>query len=119
MLERAASPPTRSLEPFHRRHQGGLVAVGAGLISLVAAFIMQFGGSRNVTEIPNPWVTGPLLLVALGGVGWAFFRREPHRFLPVAGLGMAGAAVALGWVVVACAVAAGAALLCLLIAKFM
>jgi hypothetical protein len=114
VLERSASPPTRSLEPFHRRHQGGLVAIGAGLISLIAAFIMQFGGSRNVTEIPNPWVTGPLLLVALGGVGWAFFRREPHRFLPVAGLG-----VALGWVVVACAVAAGAALLCLLIAKFM
>jgi hypothetical protein len=91
----------------------------AGAASLAAASVMQFGGHRLITEPPNPWVTVPLLVVALVGVAVAFTRREPHRPLAIIGVGMAAAAVALGWVLVAAAVGAGAVIACAIIAKFM
>jgi len=98
---------------------GGLVAGVAGFASLIAAMFMQFGGQRQITEPPNAWVTVPLLAAAMLGAGWAFFRREPHRPLAIIGVGMAAAAVALGWVLVAAAVGAGAVLACIIIAKFL
>lgn len=117
MLQRATPGPDP--RPFHKRHAANLVAVAAGSLSLVAAFLMQFTGHRAVTDLPNPWVTVPLLIVAALAVAFAFLRREPHRAPAVLGLGMAAVAVALGWVVVASAVAAGALIICLIIAKFM
>ncbi len=71
------------------------------------------------TEPPNAWVTVPLLALAIIGAGGSFFRHEPHRAFAIAGVGMAAAAVALGWVLVAAAVGAGAVLACIIIAKFM
>jgi hypothetical protein len=117
MLERGTPAPDP--RPLHVRYAGGGVALVAGAVSLVAAFIMQFATAREVTELPNPWVTVPLLMVAVGGTVAAFLRREPHRAPAIIGLGMASAAVALGWIVVAAAVAVGAMLVCLIIAKFM
>ncbi len=99
-------------------HLGGAIAVVVGAASLIAAMFMQFGGARELTEPPEPWVTVPLLALAALGAGAAFARREPHRAVSIVGVGMAVAAVALGWVIVAAAVGAGAVLACLIIAKF-
>lgn len=96
-----------------------MVAAIAGLASLVAAVFMQFGGHREITQPPDPRVTVPLLVLAIAGVAVAFVRKEPHRALAYGGIGMAAAAVALGWVVVAAAVGAGAVLCCIVIAKFL
>ena len=102
-----------------RTHAGGILAASAGLASLIAAAIMQFGGQRQITEPPDAWVTVPLLALAVIAMGVAFYRREPHRPFAILGVGMAAAAVALGWVLVAAAVGAGAVLACIVIAKLM
>lgn len=96
-----------------------MLALVAGAASLIAALFMQFGGHREITEPPNVWVTVPLLIVAGAATGVAFARREPQRALAIIGVGMAASAVALGWVIVAAAVGAGALLVCLIAAKFM
>jgi hypothetical protein len=117
VLERAAGTP--SSQPWYRTHVGGLVAALAGLASIVAAVFMQFGGHREITQPPDPRVTVPLLALAIVGVAVALVRKEPHRVLAFSGIGMAAAAVALGWVLVAAAVGAGAVLACIVIAKFL
>jgi hypothetical protein len=119
VLERSAGTPSNDRLAFPRAHAGGLIAIVAGAASLIAALIMQFGGQRQITEPPNAWVTVPLLVLAALGAGVAFFRREPHRPMAIVGVGMATAALALGWVIVAAAVAAGTVLACVIIAKFM
>jgi len=96
-----------------------VLAIVAGAASLLAALIMQFGGQRQITEPPDARVTIPLLVLAALATGVAFYRREPHRPLAILGIGMATAALALGWVIVAIAVAAGTLLACVIIAKFM
>jgi hypothetical protein len=96
-----------------------MLAALAGLASLVAAAFMQFGGQREITQPPDAWVTVPLLALAVIAAGVAFARHEPHRALAIGGVGLAAAAVALGWVLVAAAVGAGAVLACIIIAKFM
>jgi hypothetical protein len=117
VLERAAGTP--SSQPWYRTHLGGLVAAVAGLAAIVVASIMQFGGHREITEPPDARVTVPLLALAIVGVGIAFVRKEPHRAIAYGGVGLAAAAVALGWVLVAAAVGAGAVLACIVIAKFL
>jgi hypothetical protein len=117
VLERGT--PKIDARPLHVRYTGGLVALAAGAVSLVAAFLMVFTGQHEVTTLPNPWVTVPLLAVAVAGTVAALLRREPHRAPAIIGLGMASAAVALGWVVVAAAVATGAVLISLIVAKLM
>jgi hypothetical protein len=119
MLERAAGPDRTPQPPLAARHAGGLVALGAGLVSLVIAAFMQFGGKREITEPPDPWFTVPLLVLALAGVGAMFVRKERHRALGFVGVGLAVSAVALGWVLVGAAVGAGALLVCLILAKFL
>jgi hypothetical protein len=117
VLERAAGTP--SSEPWYRTHVGGLVAAVAGVASIIAAGFMQFGGHREITQPPDARVTVPLLVLAIVGVAVAFVRKEPHRALAFSGIGLAAAAVALGWVLVAAAVGAGAVLCCIVIAKFL
>jgi hypothetical protein len=117
VLERVAGQPNRT--PFVRTHAAGLVAAFAGLASLIAAAFMQFSGARPITRPPDVWVTVPLLALAVLAAGFAFHRREPYRAFAIAGVGMASAAVALGWVLVAAAVGAGAVLICIVLAKLL
>lgn len=120
MLERSAGTPSSPRPPWYARHACGAGALAVGLVALTAAFMMQFGGDREIDEIPDLRVTAPLLLCALGLAIAAWVRRESAaaRNMGVVGVGMAGAALALGWVVVAALVAAAALLVIALIAKF-
>lgn len=115
VLERA-TPPKRV--PWYQANAFGLGALGVGFASLIAAFVMQFGGEREITEVPDMRITIPLLIMAVGVGVTALVRREPWRAMAIAGMGMAGAALALGWMIVAAAVALGAVVAILIIAKF-
>jgi hypothetical protein len=119
VLERSAGAGSKERAPWHVRNACGLAAAGLGFIALVAAFVMQFGGKRDIDQLPDMRVTIPLFtLVLAAAVAALFVRRETTRALPVAGLGMAGAALALGWVIVACAVAIAAIIVIAIISKF-
>lgn len=118
MLQKSAGTNSSDRAPWHVRNMYGLGAVAAGIAALIAAFVMQFGGDRALDQLPDMRITVPLLLVAIGTGVTSFVRREPHRYLSVAGMGMAGAAVALGWVIVACAVALASIIVIAIIAKF-
>lgn len=120
MLERQAGPPGEKA-PFLRTHAAGLTAIVVGGVGLLVAALIQFGGvggRHEITEPPTPWVTLPFLAAAAIATAVAFVRREPRRAMAFVGLGAAGAGVALGWVLLAAAVGAGAVLACLIIAKF-
>ncbi len=105
---------------WYLRNLCGYVAVALGFASLIAAFTMQFGGTHGFdpAHLPDVRVTIPLLVLAVGAGAGALVRREPLRPLPIAGVGMAGAAMLLGWVVVACAVALVSIVVIAVIAKF-
>jgi hypothetical protein len=116
VLERAAGTAP-AYGPWYQRYGLGIASIAVGTAALIAAFWIQFGGHRPITQVPNLSVTIPLLLVTVGcGVG-AFLRHERLRGLPIAGMSMAAAAVALGWVVVLCIVGIVAASALLVIAK--
>jgi hypothetical protein len=120
VLERQAGRPAGEASPW-KAHAGALTAIAVGVIGLVVAALIQFGGlggKHEITEPPTPWATLPFLIGAAIATAVAFVRREPRRALAFVGLGAAGAGVAIGWVLIAAAVGAGAVLACLIIAKF-
>jgi hypothetical protein len=97
---------------------GAFVCLLLGSATLLAGFWTQFRGERAITDPSELRVVLPLLAAA-GVAGLiSFLRRERDRVLAVAGLAMAAAAPLLGWVVLVGLVAAGAALVMLVVAKF-
>lgn len=114
MLQRSAGS---GRPPWIVRHACGLGAVAVGFAALIAAFVMQFGGGREITTVPNPWITVPLFLATAGVAAGAFVRREPLKALPIAGAAMAASALVLGWLVLVAAVALVAAIAILIISK--
>jgi fructose-specific phosphotransferase system IIC component len=118
VLKPEASVPQQAA-PWYQRNPAGIAAVVVGFVSLIAAFAMQFGGHKfDPTHLPDVRVTIPLLAVAAIAGAASFVRKEPLRPLPIAGVGMAAAALALGWIIVASAVAVVSLLVIVLIAKF-
>jgi hypothetical protein len=104
--------------PWYLRYRFGIAACAPGGIALLVAFWLQFTTKQRITDVPDLRVTLPLLgATALFGI-LSLAKRERLKVLPVAGMGMAAAGVALGWFIVLGAIAAVTALTIVLIAKF-
>lgn len=95
-----------------------IVAIVLGAAALIAGFWTQFAGARAITEPSDLRIVLPFAGLALIAGVVSLVRRERHRPLAIAGMGMAAAAPLLGWVVLVGAVVLGAAIVMIIVAKF-
>jgi hypothetical protein len=105
-LEPAARPPQPSR--WWIQHAAGTACFGLGVISIAIAAVLQMRQDALFEHIPDPRVTIPLWVAAAIACTASILRREGNYGLVVAGVGLASAALALGWVLVLAAVAAAA-----------
>ena len=103
-LEPAARPPERSR--WWIGHAAGAACFGLGVISIAIAAVLQMRQDALFEHIPDPRVTVPLWVAAVVACVASILRREGNYGLVVAGVALASAALALGWVLVLAAVAA-------------
>ena len=105
-LEPAARPPQPSRWWIH--HAAGAACFALGVVSIAIASVLQMRQDALFEHIPDPRVTIPLWVAAVLACTASVLRREGNYGLVVAGVALASAALALGWVLVLAAVAAAA-----------
>lgn len=105
-LEPAARPPQPSR--WWLRHAAGVTCFGLGVVSIAIAAVLQMRQDALFERIPDPRLTVPLWVAAAIACTASILRREGNYGLVVAGVALASAALALGWVLVLAAVAAAA-----------
>ena len=105
-LEPAARPP----EParWWIQHAAGVACFAIGVVSIAIAAVLQMQQDALFERIPDPRLTIPLWVAAAIACTASILRREGNYGLVVAGVALASAALALGWVLVLAAVAAAA-----------
>jgi hypothetical protein len=105
-LEPAARPPDPSR--WWKQHAAGVACFGLGVLSIAIAAILQMRQDALFSHIPDPRITIPLWVAAALACTASVLRREGNYGLVLAGVALASAALALGWVLVLAAVAAAA-----------
>lgn len=110
--------PTAGWRGWLAGHAAGVVAAGLGLVALLAAALLAFGGAE-VDRIPDPRVTGPLLGLTLAAAAVALGRREGTYVLPLGGAGCALCAMVLGWAVVVAVIAAATAVIIVILSELL
>lgn len=115
-LERQAGIDKRS---WPLAHLAGLVCCALGAISLIWAAVLIMQKDSLFAHVPAPYVTIPLLVAAVIAAAVSAVRREGAYGLPVAGVAMAAAALALGWVLVLLAVMAATLLVIYILSETM
>ncbi|HKA86500.1 MAG TPA: hypothetical protein VKE22_02505 [Haliangiales bacterium] len=114
MLERSAAVARR---PWYRAHAAGIVSLAVGFAALIVGYWLQFHDRHEITELPDLRVMLPLFAVAAAAGITALVRREPRPVLPILGIGLATAAIVLGWFLLVLAVAAATSVILLLVLK--
>lgn len=112
---RPAGPPPANPREWLVRHALGLAAVVVGAVSFMIAAIRQ----DELWSTPDHRVTIPLFVLALVLGVISFVRQEPSRLLPLAGVALAGVAVALGWVIVVGAILVATAVIAYIMTELM
>jgi hypothetical protein len=106
MSEPAASPPLRRETHAHREgpfalaHLAGLIALGLGAVGFLVVALAQ----DKLWSDPDYRIAVPFLIATAIAAGASIFRREGMWALPMVGLGLAAAAMVLGWFVILAAV---------------
>jgi hypothetical protein len=118
-LERQAAAPGGGTGDWIRKHLAGLAAVTLGLVAIAVASLIYWTGEGEVLRQPNPWVTTPLLVVTLVAAVASLVRREGVYTLSAVGVGLAAAAMVIGWTLVVGAVALVTVLAILLLHQLM
>jgi hypothetical protein len=101
-LEPATRPPRR----WPPRYLAGLVCLALGVVSVSIAAAIVIRRNALFDEMPDWRVTVPLWAAAAIAAAVSGLRREGNYGLAVAGVALASAALALGWVLVLAIVAA-------------
>ena len=93
---RPAARPGPSPRWF-KDHAVGLATLVIGLAAFVAVAVTQ---REDFWQTPDWRLTVPLLVATVAGAVVSFGRREGAPYLPLLGIGLAAAAMVLGYVVV-------------------
>ena len=101
-LEPAAAPARR----WPPRYLAGLACLVLGVASVAVAAVLVIRNGTLFDEVPDWRVTVPLWAAAAIAAAVSVLRREGSYGLAVAGVALASAALALGWVLVLAIVAA-------------
>jgi hypothetical protein len=99
-------PATRPVRRWPPRQLAGLICVGLGIVAVSVAAVMVIRHDALFDEIPDWRVTVPLWAATAIAAAASYLRREGSYGLAVAGVALASAAMALGWVLVLAMVAA-------------
>jgi hypothetical protein len=99
-LNRETQTPPPVVVPWVKAHAAGLLCVAIGLVGVAVASGLYFGGGGDAPRIPDFRWTTPALVVSLALAVAAVVRREGAWALPIAGVGLAAAAMVLGWAIV-------------------
>jgi hypothetical protein len=86
--------------PFLLAHLAGLVALGLGGVGFLVVALAQ----DQLWSDPDYRIAVPFLVATLGAAVASIVRREGMWAIPMAGVGLAAAAMVLGWFVVLAAV---------------
>jgi uncharacterized membrane protein YccC len=98
-------------EPWLARHAAGVAALGLGILAFVVVAVSQ----DQLWSTPDPKISVPAFGVTAAAAVVSLARRERAYSLVLAALGLAGAALVLGWfVMLAIIVGASAALILIL-----
>jgi hypothetical protein len=100
-------------------HAAGLVCVAVGLTAVAIGSLGYLVAGDEIARIPDVRVTAPLLVGACAAAVVSLVRREGVYALSVCGVGLAGAAMVLGWVIVVGIIALVSALVILLLHQLM
>ncbi|HSK04000.1 MAG TPA: hypothetical protein VK932_22255 [Kofleriaceae bacterium] len=99
MAERSLEKPAHLRPPddggsWLARRPAGALALALGALSFVIAAIAH----GELSSMPDLWLTVPGFALTAVAAGASLARREPRAYLLWAiGLGLAGAAIVLGW----------------------
>ena len=98
-----------------RAHAAGLAALVLG----AAGFIIVTVRQRELWSQPDWRLTVPLFVATLVPTAVAFARKERSYALPLLGLGLAAAAMVMGWFLLTAAVVIGTGLVILALSHAM
>lgn len=92
-------PEARAAAPggWARAHAAGLATLALGLLTFVLVAVLQ---RDHLWQTPDLRLALPLLGATVAGAVASLLRRERLPALPLAGVGLAAAAMVLGYVVV-------------------
>jgi hypothetical protein len=91
----------RATEPPPRRGWIGAHGFGLGAFALgVVAFLTVSLTAKALWATPDWRISVPLFVATAGAAACSIIRRERAIALPLLGVGLAGAAVVLGWFLV-------------------
>ena len=91
-------PETRP-EPdplFFVKHAAGLVALLLGMVGFIVVAVTQ----EQFWSQPDLRIATPFLIASIAAAAVSFARREGAIYLPLLGVGLAAAAMVLGFVIV-------------------
>ena len=114
MLER----PTHLTDegPWLAKRKFALVALVLGVLSFIVVAIVH----PAFTTLPDWWLSTPGFVLAAAAAGASIFRREPQGYyLWAIGLGIAAAAIVLGWFLMLGIVIAATAIVILILHSVM
>ncbi len=98
-----------------RAHAAGLAALVCGAVGFIVVTVRQ----GELWSQPDWRITVPIFVATLVPTAVAFVRKEPSHALPLLGLGLAAAAMVLGWFFVTAAVVVGTGLVILVLSHMM
>jgi hypothetical protein len=101
-LERAARPHPGPGGPWVVGHLAGLVALALGVVGFLVTVLAQ----DTVWASPDWRIPAPFLGAALIAATVSIVRREGMWAIPLIGVGLAAAALVLGWFVITAIVVA-------------
>ncbi|MEZ4361163.1 MAG: hypothetical protein R3B48_13340 [Kofleriaceae bacterium] len=105
------APPPSTAGAALRARAAGLAALTLGAVGFIVVTVSQ----RSVWAQPDWRLTTPFFVASLAAAAVALARKEPSYALPLLGVGLAAAAMVLGWflLVAAVVVATGLGILAL------
>ena len=80
-------------EPWLASHAAGAAALGLGILAFVVVAVSQ----NELWSTPDPRISVPAFGVTAAAAVVSLARRERSYSLVLSGLGLAGAALVLGW----------------------
>ena len=109
------APPKMEPKDWLRTHVFGLVALFVGVAAFVVVAILQ----RTLWSQPDWRITVPLFVVAAALGATSLARKEGSYGLPLLGIGLAAAAMVMGWFLIMAMVIAITAIIILIMSHVM